>query len=133
MSVDLTAAIVRILNPGSLTVGTGFLVTDDGLVATCAHVLRAAGVGTGDWVTIAFHTVDEERRGRVEPEWWRDAEDVAILHLERLLPAGVTPVALGAAEGERRASVPCFWLPRRRGHQGLVGHERDQGTGVNPM
>jgi len=45
MSVDLTAAIVRILNPGSLTVGTGFLVTDDGLVATCAHVVRAAGAG----------------------------------------------------------------------------------------
>jgi len=40
--VDLKAGIVRILDQNSTTVGTGFLVTDDGLVATCAHVVEAA-------------------------------------------------------------------------------------------
>jgi S1-C subfamily serine protease len=45
MNVELTAAIVRILNPSHSTVGAGFLVTGDGLIATCAHVVEAAGAG----------------------------------------------------------------------------------------
>jgi hypothetical protein len=43
---DLTASIVRILTSEGTTASTGFVITDDGLIATCAHVVEAAGAGT---------------------------------------------------------------------------------------
>jgi hypothetical protein len=36
MNAELTAAIVRILNPSRSTVGAEFLVSGDGLIAACA-------------------------------------------------------------------------------------------------
>jgi len=51
MNVDLTAGIVRVLAPAGATAGTGFVVTDDGLIATCAHVVQ--GTGPGDTVRAA--------------------------------------------------------------------------------
>ncbi len=37
MSTDLTAGIVRILKPDGTTAGTGFVVSDEGLIAACSH------------------------------------------------------------------------------------------------
>ena len=48
MSEDLIIGIVRILTADDTTAGTGFVVTDDGLIATCAHVVQVAGAGQGD-------------------------------------------------------------------------------------
>ena len=42
MSNDLTAGVVRILDSANATVGTGFVVTNDGLIAACAHVVAQA-------------------------------------------------------------------------------------------
>ena len=84
MSVDLKAGIVRILKPDGETAGAGFVASDDGLIATCAHVAQLAGAGPGDTLPIVFHATGEEREARAEPRWWRgpDAQDVAILRLE---------------------------------------------------
>jgi len=38
MSEDLTTGTVRILTPDGSTAGTGFLVTDNGLIATSSPV-----------------------------------------------------------------------------------------------
>ena len=48
MSNDLTAGIVRILKPDGSTAGTGFVVSDEGLIATCAHVVKACGADSGE-------------------------------------------------------------------------------------
>ena len=55
MTIDLTTGIVRILTSDGATAGTGFVVTDDGLIATCAHVVKAAGAGPGDKVRVVFY------------------------------------------------------------------------------
>ncbi len=55
---DLTEGIVRILNSAGNTAGTGFVLTTDavannGLMATCAHVIESAGAGPGDRVAVS--------------------------------------------------------------------------------
>ena len=55
MSFDLTKGIVRIVKPDGSTAGTGFVVSDEGLIATCAHVVQLAGAGPGDTVQVSFH------------------------------------------------------------------------------
>ena len=45
MAEGLTTGIVRILTADDTTADTGFVVTDDGLIATCAHVVQGAGAG----------------------------------------------------------------------------------------
>ncbi len=101
MITGLTVGIIRILDSNSTTTGTGFVVTDDGLIATCAHVVANAGAEPGDTVRLVFQLNGEERQARVESEWWRgpDAEDVATLRLEGPMPEGVAAVVLGEAEG----------------------------------
>jgi hypothetical protein len=62
---DLTRSVVRILSPGGATVGTGFVVHRDGLIATCAHVVQACGAGPGGTVRLAFYATREEREARL--------------------------------------------------------------------
>ncbi len=150
-SLDLSQSIVRILSPGGATVGTGFIVYRDGLIATCAHVVQACGAGPGDTVRLAFHATGEERGATVERDWWRDpgAEDVAILRLQGPLPDGVEPLPPGssshsrghdffswgyrladvfpgglAAEGEIQARPRYMGQPGRHSCRGLSGCSR---------
>lgn len=41
MQPDLTAGLVRILRPDGSTAGTGFVVSADGLITTCSHVIQS--------------------------------------------------------------------------------------------
>jgi hypothetical protein len=43
MSVDLRAGIVRVIGPDGATAGPGFVVTGDGLIATCAPLACGRG------------------------------------------------------------------------------------------
>lgn len=103
MSFELTEGIVRILKPDGTTAGTGFVVSDAGLIATCAHVVQSAGAGPGDTVRLRFHAADEEREVTVEQRWWSDldAKDAAILQTEGMLPEGVTSLPLGSSRDSR--------------------------------
>ena len=79
MSEDLTAGIVRILAPDGSTAGTGFVVTDEGLIATCSYVVQSEkpqrrGDPRPDYVDLVLHASGDCRRGRIEPEWWRLAD-----------------------------------------------------------
>jgi hypothetical protein len=69
MSEDLTTGIVRILTADDTTAGTGFVVTDDGLIVTCAHMMENTGAGPSDTVHVAFHATGEVRKARAEPDW----------------------------------------------------------------
>jgi len=70
MSVDLKASIVRITRPGGGTAGTGFVVTDEGLIATCAHVVQAEddrkhGSPRPEYVDVVIRSASDRRRANV--------------------------------------------------------------------
>jgi len=60
MSEDLTTGTVRILAPDGSVVGTGFVVTDEGLIATCAHVVES-----DDVVGVVFHETGTRQQADV--------------------------------------------------------------------
>ncbi len=123
MDINSKLAIVRILDQYGDTTGTGFVLTDDGLIATCAHVVASAGTGPSDTVRLVFHHTDDEASATVEPDGWRDpeAEDIAILRLDGSLPEGVKPVPLGSAAETANHSFETFGFPDANPDEGLWG------------
>ncbi len=126
MTIDLTTGIVRILDQFGNTTGTGFVLTDDGLIATCAHVVASAGAGPGDTVRLVFHHTGDEANATIEPDGWREseAEDVAILRLEEALPEGVRPLSLGPAVDTANHPFETFGFPEANSDEGLWGTGR---------
>ena len=66
MSSNLTAGIIRILRPDGSTAGTGFVVSADGLIATCSHVIQGEqsqrdGEPRPERVVVVFHNTGERR------------------------------------------------------------------------
>lgn len=120
----MPASIAQILAEDGSTAGTGFLVAD-GMVVTCAHVVRAAGQGPAGRVRVAFpHLPDTPRIvGHVLAPAWRepDAEDVAVLRLEST-PAGARPVKLGSAVGCRGHRIRSFGFPSQAPVGGHFGY-----------
>jgi hypothetical protein len=102
------ACTVRITDPQGKTLGTGFLVSADGRVVTCAHVIkgtepRAAFPGSEPCPAQIMAT-DE-------------VHDVTVLQVEGALPAGVEPARLGRSTDGRYRDF------RSRGYRPLGGAE----------
>lgn len=108
----LEASIVSICKADGDIVGTGFL-TIDRLLLTCAHVIQAAGSKPDNNVLVRFHINSEEQFAQVKSDFWcaPEKEDVAVLHLDGNLPAGVIPLNLGSAEGCDGHSFRSFGYP----------------------
>jgi len=123
MTFDLEASIVRILNSDGVTVGTGFVVSDEGLIATCAHVVEAAGAGPGGSVRIVFHATEQRSTATVESESWRppDTEDTAFLQLPDSLPSTVVPAILGTSAAQQGTQIQAFGFPDLGRIEGLWG------------
>ncbi len=126
MEFDLQSGIVRILKRGGKTAGTGFVVTKEGHIATCAHVVEAAGSGPGKEVELIFHSTRERAKANVEVEFWRDSkvEDVAILRLKERdsLPDGVDVLPLGSSKGsDDNHPFKTFGFPEETGDDGMGG------------
>ncbi len=96
MAVNVLSGIVRIVS--GRHIGTGFVVTTDGLILTCAHVL---GSSMPEKARVVFLGSGEECEATVLAEGWRgvDAEDVAALRVSGALPEGVQPLPLGSSQG----------------------------------
>ncbi|MFI6060501.1 trypsin-like peptidase domain-containing protein [Streptomyces sp. NPDC051286] len=120
----VSAAVAQILSGDGEVAGAGFLIAGD-LVVTCAHVVRAAGRGPGDQVSVAFPNADRSPRftGAVLTEPWRapEAEDIAVLRLDGT-PTGVGPLPLGSAKRCRGHQVRVFGFPRRAPSTGHFGY-----------
>lgn len=119
MTIDLKPAIVRILSPDGTTGGAGFVVTDDGLVATCAHVVEAAGAGPGERVRLAFWAGDTPVETKVLTDGWHPDQDVAFLQLAASLPDGVVPATLGPSARAGGHTFRAFGYPHVGDFQGV--------------
>lgn len=134
MIPNLTDGIVRILASDNYddTAGTGFVVTGDGLIVTCAHVVKIAKAGPGDTVFLVFYKTKEKQKATVDKKYWRDdkAEDIAILRLEEGLPEEVKALPLGSSFHSRGHTFSTFGFPKDDPIRGMQG--QGEVLGSNP-
>ncbi len=138
MSPDLKAGLVRILQAdGETTSGSGFILSESGLIATCSHVvqpekLQVRGYPRPEKVALICRANGQRGSARVLPEAWRsaDLEDVALLQLEGPLPSGVEPLHLGSSEGSSGHAFQTFGFPDFSPIEGVFGdgHILDETT-----
>jgi hypothetical protein len=119
------SGLVRILAAGA-TAGTGFLVSDDGLIATCTHVLGDAYPDGGAPVVFRFGpygVAARAREARVEPALTRpaEAEDISFLRLLEPIPDGVEPLALGDSRASLGGTYRTFGFPETKQVEGMAG------------
>ncbi|MGW0751357.1 nSTAND1 domain-containing NTPase, partial [Streptomyces sp. NPDC002587] len=129
---ELFQAVAQILAPDDQVAGAGFLVAE-GVLMTCAHVVRAAGAEPGDPLRLAFPHVDgaPEVEGLVVADAWRapEDEDVAVVRLSAGddVTAAVTPLALGSAAGSRGHRVQSYGFPAQAPTGGHFGYGKAGG------
>ena len=121
---DPRAAVVRVVDKAGTTAGTGFLVTADGLVVTCAHVVAGAGSGPNGIVEVRFVLAGQPSTARVLPDLWRDpdAEDVALLQLVDAVPGEAEPLILRRARGSAGNRFSTYGFPEVLSASGLYGY-----------
>lgn len=128
MTSDLQRSLVRVLDANGSIVGTGFVISSDGLVATCAHVIQASQVvQEGDEytkiVSLAFLATGAPCTAKVLPDYWRSpaSEDIALLRIDGGLPDGIIPVL--CAESREIAGHPfrTFGFPDPNPEGGIWG------------
>ena len=138
MPFDLKAGIVRILAAdGTTTSGTGFILSEKGIIATCSHVIQAEklqvrGYPKPEKVEVIFRANGQRGAARLLPQAWRaaEAEDVALLQLEGPLPPEVVPLSIGSSEGSAGHAFQTFGFPDQSPEEGIYGEGRllDQTT-----
>ena len=118
MDDELVRGVVRILDAAGGSAGTGFLLTADGLVASCAHV-----IGDRDEVDLVFFGSSAIHRATVEPAYLRpaSAEDVAFLRLRDAVPEGISPMVLGTSATALGRTVRSFGYPLSAQSAGMWG------------
>jgi WD40 repeat protein len=116
--MNMLDGIVRIVS--NRRIGTGFVVTDDGLIATCAHVL---GTSRPEKAFVVFRGDGVQREATVLVESWRgvDAEDVALLKVSGTLPTGVQPLPFGSSYGIEGHPLVTFGYPDAGEVEGVRG------------
>jgi tetratricopeptide (TPR) repeat protein len=130
----LEAATVKIIGPEDVVLGAGLLVSSKGLLVTCAHVLRAAGVSPGGRVQLEFYADQSRHFATADKKLRRseNAEDIAFLRLDPLqLPLSAKPAPLGTSSqcAENRFQTLGFPAVGTRAamgldHSGLWGEGR---------
>ena len=126
---DLNKGVVRILKPGGTTSGAGFIISDEGLIATCSHVIQDERSQNRkeprpEKVTVVLHATGEKVTAVIEPDGWLgiDRDDVAILRVEGGLPYGVQPLPLGSSGGTSGHKIQTYGFPEPRSVEGLWGY-----------
>ncbi|MFC9625940.1 trypsin-like peptidase domain-containing protein [Streptomyces sp. NPDC056930] len=123
-SRKMQAAVAQVLSPKGEVAGAAFL-TAEGVVFTCAHVVRDAGFGPGDVVRLRFPQAvgAPQAEGEVLAEPWRapEGDDVAVIRLRDTLPP-VHGLGSGSAAGCQGHRVRCFGFPNQAPPAGHFGY-----------
>lgn len=143
MSVDFTKSIVAILDARALddidnrTVGTGFVVSTDGLIVSCKHVIDSSY--SDEVVYLLLYdpalpkTRRQIRRARLIPEYVRSAEveDIVFLRLEDPFTPeqNIIPLPLGRSYHTQGQTFRTFGFPDARTEDGVFGECRVLGSG----
>jgi len=138
MIVDIRAGTVRIITGNGDTAGTGFIVTEEGLIVTCAHVVqspRSQANGDQRPHSLAVKLANGETLEAVLlDDGWRawDAEDIAILRIQGALPAGVIPLPLGRSDGTDGHRFETYGYPDLEAVEALRGYGKVRGKVPRP-
>ncbi|MFJ5552712.1 trypsin-like peptidase domain-containing protein [Streptomyces sp. NPDC093225] len=123
-TAGLPRAVAQVLDADGGVAGAGFLV-GEGVLVTCAHVVRAAGGGPGARVRVVFPHAAGARpaEGLVLEDHWRapEDEDVALVRLGGP-PVGAAVLPLGSAAGCQGHPVRSYGFPAQApvgGHFGF--------------
>lgn len=119
------SGLVRIL-VADTTAGTGFLVSDDGLIATCTHILGEACPDASVSVVFRFGppgVAAEVCEARIEHALTRpaEAEDVAFLRLCDPVPDGVAALGPGSSHVSLGGKYRTFGFPDAKPVDGMAG------------
>lgn len=100
MTEPLRASIAQIKFNDAVA-GVGFIITANGIIVTCAHVVLAAHQKPGGRIDVYFPQSDSIHNAEILEEGWREAkeEDLAFLKIREQLPGNLVPVLLGLSEG----------------------------------
>jgi tetratricopeptide (TPR) repeat protein len=135
MPIDLTKGIIRVLRRDGSIAGTGFVVSSDGLIATCSHVIQGCeaqdrGEPRPETVSIAFYSSGQEMLAKVETNGWRSCKngDITILRLVGSLPPGVKALPLGYSGQTYRHSIRSFGFPAKSEGIWADGHALEKTT-----
>ncbi len=132
MPFDLKAGIVRILAAdGTTTTGTGFVLSEKGIIATCSHVIQAEKLqarvySKPEKIEVIFRVNGQRGTARLLPQAWRAAEteDVTLLQLEGPLPPEVVPLSIGCSDGAAGHDLQTFGFPDQSQEEGICGEGR---------
>jgi len=121
MNSVLTQSVVRILRKNGMTAGTGFFIAENGLIATCAHVV--ADYTQNEEISIEVFSTQSNYRAKIEWKWWRkpSEEDIAILRLMDAPNDEVPTISLGYPWNINNSSLLTFGFPASKPIEGLNG------------
>jgi WD40 repeat protein len=129
MSDDLLTSVVRILKSDESTSGTGFLISKEGLIVTCSHVVQneesqRRSEAKPEKVIVILHATGEKREAIVHPDLWRGTtkDDIAFLHLQGSLPPQIKPLTLGSSVGTSGHRFKTFGFPDLVSIEGMWGY-----------
>jgi tetratricopeptide (TPR) repeat protein len=123
--VSLRRSIVQIRTKDGDGAGVGFVLNEEGLVVTCAHVVQRTGVGPGDQIIVVFPDSSSVFEALVEDDGWCDprGNDLAFLQISKEIPEDVIPAQLGVSSDSMSNSFASFGFPVLKDEQGNVAFQ----------